>query len=80
MNTAIVHEYFGNIGGSEAVVNLFHQMFPQAPVYTIFARDHHRKNGLLEGVDLKTSFIQRLPYALDIRFVAESEHHNNPKV
>lgn len=62
MKAAIVHEYFGNMGGSEAVAHLLHQILPRAPVYTVFASDHH-KNGLLKNVEVRTSFIQKLPFA-----------------
>ncbi|MFC1929560.1 glycosyltransferase [Chloroflexota bacterium] len=63
MKVAIIHEYFCNMGGSEAVVSVLHQMFPQAPIYTIVAREKHRKNGILKGMDVRTSFVQHLPFA-----------------
>lgn len=62
MKVAIVHEYFCSIGGSEAVARLLHEMFPQAPLYTIVARAQH-KSGILKGMDVRTSFVQRLPLA-----------------
>ena len=34
MNVALVHDYLNQYGGAERVLEAFHAMFPQAPVYT----------------------------------------------
>lgn len=60
---AIVHDFFCNIGGSDVVASLLHGLFPQAPVYTLLVYDRNRGHPLLRGMDLRTSFIQRLPLA-----------------
>ncbi|MCC7162365.1 MAG: glycosyltransferase [Anaerolineae bacterium] len=63
MNLAIVHEYFCNLGGSETVVRALHELYPDAPVFTLQIYDRNRGHEWLRGMDLRTSFIQRLPLA-----------------
>ena len=59
MNIALAHEYFSARGGAERVVEVFHGMYPDAPVYTFF---HDRdRYGALDGYDLRTSFLQGVP-------------------
>ena len=59
MNIALAHEYFSARGGAERVVEVFHGMYPDAPVYTFF---HDRdRYGALDGYDLRTSFFQGVP-------------------
>lgn len=61
MKVALVHEYFASLGGSEAVALELHRLFPEAPVYTLFADGRHLCGGVLDGVEVHTSFLQRLP-------------------
>lgn len=60
---ALVHEYFCNLGGADAVAHVLHEMFPDAPVYTLLVYDRNRSHAWLRGMDLRPSFIQRLPLA-----------------
>ena len=60
MNVALVHDYLNQYGGAERVLEAFHAMFPQAPVYTsIYATRlmpaHFRR------WNIRTSFMRRLP-------------------
>jgi glycosyltransferase involved in cell wall biosynthesis len=58
MNLALAHEFFGQRGGAERVVETLHEMWPDAPVYTFF---HDRaRYGPLPGWKLRTSYLQRL--------------------
>jgi len=58
MRLALAHEYFVAHGGAERVVETFHQMWPEAPVYTFF---HDRgRYGDLPGWTLRTSYLQHL--------------------
>ncbi len=59
MNLALAHEYFSVHGGAERVVDVLHDMWPSAPVYTFF--HDARRYGPLEGWDLRTSFLQSFP-------------------
>ena len=57
---AIVHDFLLQMGGAEKVVEVLHEMFPDAPIYTsAFDRDamprHYR------DWDVHTTFLQRLP-------------------
>ena len=59
MSVALAHEYFSVHGGAERVVETFHRMYPDAPVYTFF---HDRRSyGPLPHYELHTSFLQRIP-------------------
>ena len=59
MSVALAHEYFSAHGGAERVVEIFHRMYPEAPVYTFF--HDQRTYGPLEGYQLRTSFLQSVP-------------------
>jgi glycosyltransferase involved in cell wall biosynthesis len=59
MTLALAHEYFSAHGGAERVVEVLHQMFPAAPVYTFF--HDARTYGPLDGYELRTSFLQSVP-------------------
>ena len=61
MKVALVHEYFASLGGSEAVALELRRIFPDAPVYTLFTDPRHLCGGVLDGVEVHTSFLQRLP-------------------
>ena len=63
MRLAIVHEYFCNLGGADAVARVLHQLFPTAPIFTLQVYDKNRAHEWLRGMELRTSFIQRLPFA-----------------
>ena len=61
MRVALVHDYFASLGGSEAVVLALRQLFPEAPLYTLFADKRHLNGGVLDEVEGRTSFLQRMP-------------------
>ncbi len=63
MRVALVHEYFCNLGGADKFAQVLHTLFPDAPVYTLQVYDRHRAHEWLRGMELRTSFIQRLPFA-----------------
>lgn len=59
MRVALAHEYFSARGGAERVVDVFHAMWPDAPVHTFF--HDARRYGPLPGWILRTSYLQQLP-------------------
>lgn len=59
MRVALAHEYFAAWGGAEHVARELHRLWPEAPVYTLFAEGRHAD--ALRGWDLRTSWLQRLP-------------------
>lgn len=63
MNIALVHDFFCNLGGSDAVVQALHQLFPDAPVYTLIVYDRNRDADVLQDMELRFSFLQRIPWA-----------------
>jgi len=61
VNVALVHDFFCNLGGSDQVVATLHQMYPQAPVFTLLVSERNKDAEVLREMDLHTSFVQRLP-------------------
>jgi glycosyltransferase involved in cell wall biosynthesis len=58
---AIVHDYLvQGVRGAERVVHAFHQMFPDAPIYTL-VYDPERMGEWFSGCDVRPSFLQRIP-------------------
>ena len=57
---AIVHDYLMQMGGAEKVVEVLHDMYPDAPVYTS-AYDARAMPDRLRSWDIRTTFLQRMP-------------------
>jgi len=60
---AIVAEELTQLGGAERVLDCFIELFPKAPIYTI-VWDDKKTNGKYQGKDIRTSFIQKLPFGM----------------
>ncbi|HTK10222.1 MAG TPA: glycosyltransferase [Ktedonobacteraceae bacterium] len=60
MKVALVHDYLNQMGGAERVVMAFHEIFPEAPVYTSIY-DPQRVDPAFQKMDIRTSFMQKLP-------------------
>jgi glycosyltransferase involved in cell wall biosynthesis len=57
---ALSHDYLNQYGGAERVVEVFHGMFPEAPVYTsIYDPDSMPPD--YRDWDIRTSFLQHMP-------------------
>ncbi|MGH2448410.1 MAG: glycosyltransferase [Chloroflexota bacterium] len=69
LKIALVHDYLNQAGGAEKVVEIFHEMFPDAPLYTsVYDRD--AMPDIWRSVDIRTTFLQRLsPRATFVRFL-----------
>lgn len=64
MKMAIVHDYLvQGIRGAERVVDVLHDMYPEAPVYTLLY-DPDRMEERLRSWDIRTSLLQDIPGAL----------------
>ena len=61
MKVALVHDYLNQMGGAERVVLAFHELFPEAPLYTSIY-DPRRVDAAFQQIDIRTSFMQRLPF------------------
>jgi glycosyltransferase involved in cell wall biosynthesis len=62
MKVAIVHDWLANMGGSERCVLAFHELFPEAPVFTT-VYNQAKLPDEFKSLDIRTSFIQKLPKA-----------------
>ena len=60
MKIALVHDYLNQYGGAERVLERLCAMFPEAPIFTTLY-DEKATRGAFHGVDIRTSFLQRLP-------------------
>ncbi len=61
MKIALVHDYLAQDGGAERVLQAFHEMWPEAPIFVLF---HDREK--IKGFDkakIKESFIAKFPFA-----------------
>ncbi len=63
MRVAFVHDYLTQFGGAERVLLEMQRMYPQAPVYTSIY-DPGAFEGRLAGIDVRTSYLQRIPGAV----------------
>jgi len=62
MKIAIVHDWLTNMGGAERVVEAFHEIYPDAPIYTTVFNPK-KLAPKFSQMDVHTSFIQKLPFA-----------------
>src|SRR5205823_10464633 len=59
MNVAIVHDYLVQRGGAERVVEVLHEMYPDAPIYTsVYNPDTTWPS--FRTMDVRPSFMQRI--------------------
>ena len=63
LRVAIVHEWLETYAGSERVLEQILLCFPSADVFAVVAFMEHDERGFLQGRAVRTSFIQRLPFA-----------------
>ena len=65
MRVALVHDYLVQDGGAERVLLALHEIFPEAPIFTLF---HHpdRLHPGFKGADIRASKLNGLPF---------SQHH-----
>ncbi len=65
MKVAIVHDYLKEYGGAERVVEVLHEIFPDAPIYTAYLNldglGTHKNR--FKDLDIKTSWLQHIPFA-----------------
>ena len=62
MKVALVHDYLTQAGGAERVVAAFHDMYPEAPLYTS-VYDAEKTLSCFKKMDIRTSFLQAWPLA-----------------
>jgi glycosyltransferase involved in cell wall biosynthesis len=60
---AIVHDWLTNMGGAERIIRIFHELFPDAPIYTmVYDKENMPKD--FKEMDIRTSFIQKMPFGV----------------
>lgn len=62
MKVAIVHDWLTIYGGSESIVRILHEMFPDAPIYTTVYDKKNMPEDFAK-MDIRPSFLQRYPFA-----------------
>jgi glycosyltransferase involved in cell wall biosynthesis len=63
MRVAIVHDYLNQMGGAERVLEVLHELFPDAPVYTSMYWPEVMSPAI-RRMDVRVSFMQCLPFVL----------------
>ncbi|AHV95891.1 glycosyltransferase [Paenibacillus sabinae] len=64
MKIAIAHDYLIQMGGAERVVEVFHHMYPEAPIFTtVFNGNRLTEN--LKDADIRASWLQKIPGVKD---------------
>jgi glycosyltransferase involved in cell wall biosynthesis len=63
---ALVHDFLNQYGGAERVLLELHEMFPEAPIYTMLY-DPKKMRGKFKKADIRTSFLQKFPKFLKKR-------------
>lgn len=61
MRVALVYDRINKWGGAERVLLTLHELFPEAPLYTIVY--DKQKAAWADVFDIKTSFLQHVPFA-----------------
>lgn len=60
MKIALVHDYLSQDGGAERVLKAFHELWPEAPIFVLFA-DHKKVEHFNES-DIRESFLAKMPF------------------
>lgn len=63
MRIALVHDHLTQVGGAERVLKIFHELFPDAPIFTLLY-DKKKIGDLLPEKSICTSFLQKFPLSL----------------
>jgi glycosyltransferase involved in cell wall biosynthesis len=60
VNIALVHDWLNQLGGAEDVLNVLHQMYPRAPIFTSIY-DRQRMPAAWRAWDIRSTWMDRLP-------------------
>jgi glycosyltransferase involved in cell wall biosynthesis len=63
VRVALVHDRLNEMGGADKMLLTFHELFPQAPIYTSIYNPK-TMDPRFRQMDIRTSFMQRLPFAI----------------
>lgn len=62
LKVALVHDWLVSSGGAERVLETMHELFPDAPIYTL-VYDEKKAPEWLKDCDVRTTYIQKWPGA-----------------
>lgn len=62
MKIALVHDYLIQDGGAERVLLAMHELYPRAPIFTLFWNPEHTHPGFRDA-DIRPSGLNNLPFA-----------------
>jgi len=62
MKTALVHDWLTTLAGAEKVLEAIYELYP-SPIFTLVKNETNLKGSVFENAEVKTSFIQKLPFA-----------------
>lgn len=62
MKIALVHDYLNEFGGAERVLKILSEMYPRAPIYTIFRVEGSRAAEEFENKKIVESWFSQIPY------------------
>jgi len=60
MKIALVHDHLTQTGGAERVLRIFHELYPDAPIFTLLY-DKDKIGDLLPSSVIRPSFLQNIP-------------------
>ncbi|OGY78701.1 MAG: hypothetical protein A3B74_04935 [Candidatus Kerfeldbacteria bacterium RIFCSPHIGHO2_02_FULL_42_14] len=60
MKIALVHDHLAQDGGAESVLKVFHELWPEAPIFVLL-HDTQSADPIFSKANVQTSFIQHLP-------------------
>ncbi len=63
MRVAIVHDWLTGMRGGERVLEVLCDLYPEASLFTL-VHDPQRISSRINGMDIRTSFVQKMPFAL----------------
>ncbi|OGE18303.1 hypothetical protein A2769_03990 [Candidatus Daviesbacteria bacterium RIFCSPHIGHO2_01_FULL_37_27] len=65
MKVALVHDYLREYGGAERVLEVLHEIYPEAPVYVAYYNEDAlvTKGDAFRGWDIRSSWLKYLPFA-----------------
>ena len=66
IKVALVHDFLNQYGGAERVLEAIHEIFPEAPIYTLLY-DPAKMRGKFKDADIRPSFLQKFPKFLKKR-------------
>jgi glycosyltransferase involved in cell wall biosynthesis len=61
MKVALVHDYLIRFGGAERVLLELHNLFPEAPIYTLLYEEE-QMGKFFKDTEVRTSFLQKFPH------------------